>query len=140
MGTWLAVSSIGNRAKQEWWCFPSSAQIGDLVFIYQKGRGVYRVERVISSPMIKDLRCSTAGLLTASTMLVKEYANTVDFRSIRSDKVLSRMKGVSRSFQGTTFEVGKGEQRRLIELLKSANTPKNLGNASVKSGRTIKRV
>ena len=121
-GTWLAISSIDRANNKEgWWCFPPEAVVGDLVFIYQKRKGVYRLERIISQPKYKEQACATRGLLTADTLLIREFVIPVNFRKIKGDPVLSKIKGVSRRLQGTTFEVNDEQRERLIKLLSEDN-------------------
>ena len=96
---------------------PSEALPGDLLFIYEKKKGVSRIERIKKTFHRPESQCAYQNLTTVETKLYKKFSVPLPFDKIKADKTLVQMKGVSRHFQGTTFPVTKDQSERLLSLL-----------------------
>ncbi len=119
MKVWLGVSaqSVKDRSLRNWWCVPKTAAVNDILLIYEKMKGIARVERVQSLPSVRERRCSEVGLATVDTTLIMDLTTPITARQLRSDKLLRKLPAVRRNFQGTCFRVPEELWPRLKSVI-----------------------
>ena len=139
MTFWFAVShEIPNkkeleRTKKTFWCLPSSAAIGDFVFLYcpraasPKYQGVYALCEIKARPKEdhpKNYFCTPylhkkEPLLYTELKVVKIYEHHIKPKHIKSLSVFSQSGLVKKNFQSTIFVITKEQSDELIKNLES---------------------
>lgn len=111
-----------------YWCFikSNSVAIGDLLFLYRTGKGVYQIYEVLKVPADKEeLNCELRGMITATTKLLFNLKVPISINMMKLDKVLKDAGPIRKNLQNTIFALNDIEKLALINLIKLHNSEIN---------------